>query len=137
MTDKIDMVADKVDLNVYCMKIIHALRVTDSAAVPQLKVRIGTEVPRWKENPLLAQLCHSSKSWYKMWMDIGKPRFGAVNTLRIYLKKKFANCLQKHNATILDENGNTLKSDPNAVGISLKGKTEVIAAVPASGPQKN
>ena len=112
----------QIDLNVYCMEIIHALRVAESAAVPQRKVRIGTEVPRWKENPLLAQLCHASKFWHKMWMDIGKPRSGAVNTVRIYLKRKFAKCLQKHNATILDENSNTLKSDPNAVWNFLKRK---------------
>ncbi|XP_065582546.1 uncharacterized protein LOC136041729 [Artemia franciscana] len=112
----------QIDLNVYCMEIIHALGVAESAAVPQRRVRIGTEAPRWKENPLLAQLCHASKFWHKMWMDIGKPWSGAVNTVRIYLKRKFAKCLQKHNATILNENSSTLKSDPNAVWNFLKGK---------------
>ena len=104
------------------MQIIHALRVAESAAVPQRRVRIGTEVPRWKENPLLAQLCHASKFWHMMWMDIGKPRSGVVNTVRIYLKRKFAKCLQKYNATILDENSNVLKSEPNAVWNFLKRK---------------
>ncbi|KAK2704919.1 hypothetical protein QYM36_017086 [Artemia franciscana] len=72
-------------------------------------------VPRWKENPLLAQLRHASKFWHKMWMDIGKPWSGAVNMVQIYLKRKFVKCLQKHNATILDENCNVLESNPNAM----------------------
>ena len=72
-----------------------------------------------------------------MWMDIGKPRSGAVNKARIYLKRKFAKCLQKHNTTIPDENSNALKSEPNAVWNFLKRKKEVIATVPASVPQKN
>ncbi|KAK2725406.1 hypothetical protein QYM36_000042 [Artemia franciscana] len=105
------------------MDIFHALRVSESAAVPQRKVRIGTEVSRWKENLLLAQLCHASKFWHKLWMDIGKPRSGAVNTVRIYLKRKFANCLQKYNNTILDENSNTLKSDPNTARPKGEGLT--------------
>ncbi|KAK2705157.1 hypothetical protein QYM36_017265 [Artemia franciscana] len=133
----LEITEKQIDLNVYCMEIIDTLRVTESAAVPQRRVRIGTEVPRWKENPLLAQLRHASKFWHKMWMDIGKPRSGAVNTVRIYLKRKFAKCLQKHNAAILGENSNTLKSEPSAVWNFLKRKKELIATVPASGPQKN
>ncbi|KAK2720257.1 hypothetical protein QYM36_004217 [Artemia franciscana] len=112
----------QVDSNVNCMEIIHALGVAESAAVAQRKVRIGTEVPRWKENPLLAQLCHASKFWHKIPIVIGKPRSGTVNTVQIYLKRKFVKCLQRHNATILDENSNTLKSDPNAVWNFLKRK---------------
>ncbi|KAK2717323.1 hypothetical protein QYM36_006192 [Artemia franciscana] len=111
-----------VDLNVYCMEIIHVVRVAEGAAVPQRRVCSGTKVPRWKENPLPAQLCHASKFWHKIWMDIRKPRLAAMNTVRIYLKIKFVKCLQKHNTTILDENSNTLKSDTNAMWNFLKRK---------------
>ncbi|KAK2711552.1 hypothetical protein QYM36_012645, partial [Artemia franciscana] len=126
----------QIDLNVYCMEIIHALRVAGSAAVPQRRVRIGTEVPHWKENPFLAQLCHASKFWHKMGMDIEKPRSGAKNTVRIYLKRKFAKCLQKHNATILDENSNALKSEPNAVRNFLKRKKRSDCDGPSLWPEE-
>ena len=85
---------------------------------------------------LLALLCHASKFWHKMWMDIGKPRSGAMNMVRIYLKRKFAKCLQKHNATILDENSNTLKSDPNAVWNFLKRKKRSDCDGPSLWPTK-
>ena len=42
-------------LNIYCSEITHALLCAETAAVPTRKVKVGTEIPKWSQNPVLSK----------------------------------------------------------------------------------
>lgn len=45
------------------MKILHAIKYAKTAAVASRKVRIGTEVRKWSENPALGDASANTKFW--------------------------------------------------------------------------
>ena len=84
----------RLQLNLYCEEIIYALKCADKAAIPVRWMRCKSEKYRWSSNPALASACATAKWCLRLWEDCGKPRTGAVNTVRIYSKRIFRNALQ-------------------------------------------
>lgn len=108
--------ADKqLSLNTYCYEIVHALRIAESRAVPTRKMRIGTEIPKWNENPELSEACRRSQFWFQLWCDNGRPKVGILNNIRLYTKRKFAKCLAQHRARIIKENSARIETNPSLV----------------------
>ena len=63
----------QLSLTTYCSEIMHALRVAETAIVSTRKVRIGSEISKWNENPELHEACRRSQFWFQLWCDNGRP----------------------------------------------------------------
>lgn len=107
-------------LNIYCSEISHALLSAEAAAVPIRKVRVGTEIPKWSENPALSEACGRAKFWLRLWNECGRPKSGVVNEVRLFSKRRFAKILSKHKCEVIDQHSQLISNDPNAVWRFLK-----------------
>ena len=124
-------------LNIYCSEITHALRCAEKTAVPIRKVRIGSEVPGWSENPALVNACRQAKMWYSVWIDSGRPKHGVVNSVRLYTKRQFSKCLALHRYRVIDENSESLRVDPNKIWKFIKKNRSAKAPSNESAPSES
>lgn len=113
----------RLQINMYCAEISHALSIAESVAVPVKRIRNRSQVKGWSRNPELAAACASAKLWLKVWHDSGKPRSGIVNEIRIHTKRKFNKALDAHRATLKENFVQKLSKNPNLIW-SLRSKPE-------------
>jgi len=102
-------------LNIYCAEIIQALKCAESVAVAVKSVIVKTEKFGWSSNPLLQKACSDSRFWLRIWNECGRPRTGAVNSVRIFCKRKFNRELSLHMAEVKVNSAKKIAENPNLI----------------------
>ena len=102
----------RLQLIIYCDEIIHAVISGESMVK---SVRVKSEKFGWSSNPLLQKACSDSKFWLRIWNECGRPRSSAVNSVRIFSKRKF-NCeLSLHMAEVKINTANKITENTNLI----------------------
>ena len=102
-------------LNIYCSEITHAIHTAEKTAVLVRKIRHGTEVRNWRNSPNLLAACDSVIFWLQLWADCGNLRYGVVNAVRIYTKRRFSKAIAQHKANKIARTSEIVDDSPLAL----------------------